>query len=1043
MKFKRIIRKNPNLKVLMLLVTMISCVSISASYILLPGSPEYNSNTPDQEEFKDFNYKPFASPSDFDTATKLITKGSQQGIYNESNIVDDDGILDSTGFEQGGSFSHIKEDPTFFFGGLFVNWGTNNGGVGAVGDIANALRNAGDNNNLWCQAQTGINYPAGTPGNGWVWMRWGGYSNIPNPNVHPHIYRVRIVYGVWVDYLLPATNGANLRLWAFNNDEEPLGLIQTIDPTPMDLEYTAGVWTIDSATNPVFMASINNGGYIKEIAVDINLAAVVNPLIVYTWINVDFIDIIYDFYKYDVDFTYQLDFSSYTFGTLSEFDVIIDLAGTKSGLGIYLYNFDTSSYDKILSFTAASKKTKTISTDADNYVSGDKKIYVRCSLEDYFDGNPYTSYFINVDQVMIDLHVPDPPSNVQIDQGVLHILLSWDIPNDYGVPITHYNVYRGQGGIKTLIGSPSTNEFDDTSVTGLVPGIKYYYTITAVSSIGESDNSSEVSGQAYNQPFVEWLSPEENVTIIFGMGTVIFNFTYDSGFVDDIELVINGTGPYNVTGTNSTALIWSDSIRGIVNATLFAYNNSVLVAQHSRRFNFVRIIFEREDLFEEKTKVIGDVLYLILHDPAGDNSYSYFTETTQFSIGVGASFSSGVTEDSQLGLELDFGLFGLGLGGSTKATETTTVESGFDFRLEISSTTGLTSNLDTLDPDFIGPGYGDAYWGESWLFRYLIKARYRIYSNGTDRYEEPRLYWGIIRSSETITNDYNAPQSWYDHNPVHDNYNDVTWIQPGHYADGGFEYTDSVEISATVSNYLSFQIQTEENTRSNIFGIGEDVTIELNTKAYVELGAAHIFEAGYTILDDNPSDTIVQDIGVDLRSGTYIFKTVSAFSRTSNPLEHNTFDYVPPVIEFPNIDLDTDDDTFAPDSADTPTITVDIFDEGGISDAIIWYSTTNGTLWDIVDLVEQPGNPGTWEASLPAKPVNTTVMWYIQAWDLVGKNSTRMDVTGFPFEYTVVEEPFSKGTPPGISGFPLVSIIPATILAIIAVVVIYYRKRIC
>ncbi len=1042
MKFIKKLRKNSSLKVLILIIAMISCIFVSSSCVFLGNSSDYNSIANDQREIDNETMNPIASPSDFDDATKIITKGSQQGTYNESDIINDDAILDSTGFQLGNSVSYLKEDPTYFVGGYFINWGTLNGGIGAIGDMANALRNPGDGNTLWLQAQYLINYPAGTVGDGWVWMRWGGYSNIANPNVHQHIYRVQILYGVMVDYLVPAPNAKDLRLWAINS--EGTGIIKNIDTNPTDLEYVTGVWEITSATNPTFMDDINNGGYVKDMVVDLDMKLVINPLVYYTWIHVDFIDIRYDFYTYDVDFTYQLDFGTYTFGTITEFDVTIDIAETKSGLGVYLYNFNTSQYDKILTFTSATTKTKLISANADDYVSGDKKIYVRCALEDYFDGDPYTTYFIRVDQVLIDLHVPDPPSNVLVDQGVLHIFLTWDIPNDFGVPITHYNVYRGEteGGSKSLIGTPSTNEFDDTGVTGLLPGIIYYYTITAVNSIGEGDNSSEVSGQAYNQPFVEWLTPKENVTIIFGMAAVIFNITYDSGFVDDVELVINGTGPYNVTGVISTTLIWSDSIRGIVNATLLGYNNTILVAQHSRRFNFVRIIFEREDLLEEKTKLIGQELYLILHDPNGDNSFSYFTETTQFSIGVGASISEGVSETSQFGLEIDFGLFGLGAGASTRTTEKETQEFGFDFRLEISSTTGLTSNLESSNPDYIGPGYGDAYWGETWIFRYLIKARYRVYSNGTYRYEEPRLYWGLIREAETVANDYNAPPRWHDLNPVHDNWNNVSWIQTPHYADGGFEYTDSVEITSTVSTYFSFEIQTEEETRGYIPGIDETLTIEMNKKAYVELGAAHIFEVGYTILDDDPSDTVVQDIGVDQRFGTYIFKTRPAFSRTSNPLEHNTFDYVPPVIEFPDIDLDTDDDGFAPDSEDTPKITVEIFDEGGISDAIVWYSTTNGTLWDVVDLVEQPGNPGTWEAYLPAKPVNTTVIWYIQAWDLVGKNSTRMDTTGYQFEYTVVEEPsLPSDAPPGIPGFPLVSIIPIAIVAIIAITVIYYRKR--
>jgi len=976
---------------------------------------------------------PMASISDFDSATKVITKGSQQGTFDENNLRIDDGNLDSTDFEVGASFSYLKEDPTYWVGGNGVSWGTNGGGPGATWDIPNALRDPGSNN-LWLKAQWGINYPAAAPGTGWVWMRWGGYSNLLDAKVHPHIYQIRIIYGIWVDYWIPTGLSQNLRLWAITNGTSPYVKIEMIDVNPGDAEYFFGVMTLNVTNAPLFMQSINKGGYVKDIAVDLDMAGEILPANAWTWINVDFIDIYYDFVKYDVDFTYQLDFGSYTITSITEFDVKIDVAGTKSGLNVYLYNFDTAQYDKILTFDTAATKIKKISINADDYFSVDQEVHIRFERENYYDINPYTSYFIQIDQVLIDIHKPDPPSNVQATSGILHIFLTWDIPNDYGVPLTHYNVYRGEieGGSKDLIASPSTNEFNDT--TG-VPETRYYYTITAVNSIGESDNSTEVTGKSFNQPFVEWITPDEDATIIFGMGAVRFNFTYDYGFVDDVELVINGTGPYNVTGKSSITLIWSDLIKGRVNATLFGYNHTDLVSEDSRFFNFIRILFETVNVLEEKTKLIGQELYLILHDPNGDNSFSGFSDTTQFSIGVGVLITEGISGGTELVLEIDSDLFGLGTGASTRITKMPTEDNDFDFRLELLSSIGLTSYLESLDPDYIGPGYGDVYWGELWTFSYKIVADYRVYSNGTDRYENPKLFWGLIRETETFANDYNAPSNWQNQNPVHDNWNNVTWSSTL-YLDGGTQYTNTIDISSTISRYTSFEIQTEEETRNLFPGFNESLIIEMSKRNYIEVGLPHIYEANYTIMDDDPSDKIAQMIGVDHRFGTAIFKTISNSSKTSDPLEYDTIDYIPPVIEIPDIDLDTNDDGYAPASDDSPLITVEIFDEGGISEAYINYSIDEGLNWNLISLHEQTA--GTWTANIPAQQFNTTVLWYIIAKDNQGGKSTRLNTTGDPFEYTVISKPTITEAIPG---FPIISIITIIIVVVVGITEIQNKKR--
>ncbi|GAJ09576.1 unnamed protein product, partial [marine sediment metagenome] len=251
----------------------------------------------------------------------------------------------------------------------------------------------------------------------------------------------------------------------------------------------------------------------------------------------------------------------------------------------------------------------------------------------------------------------------------------------------------------------------------------------------------------------------------------MFNFKYDWVELDDAELVIGVVNYGSVWDKNNTVIYpYQD---GPVTATLNGYNNSILVASDSIDLNFVRIDFEIEEMLDFGTEIHGDKLYMILHDPHGDGSYSGFTETTTVSIGFGYEITS--SEIEMISIGMSYNLFGIDLGASTETTTTETEEEGFDFRLERSDTTSLTSNQLDDNPDYIGPGYGDVYWGESWIYKWALNATYREYSNGTDTYEDPNLKYGILRGVETLASDVNAPQEWKDLNPVHNNWADVIW----------------------------------------------------------------------------------------------------------------------------------------------------------------------------------------------------------------------------------------------------------------------------
>ncbi len=91
------------------------------------------------------------------------------------------------------------------------------------------------------------------------------------------------------------------------------------------------------------------------------------------------------------------------------------------------------------------------------------------------------------------LFSPSAPQNLKANAGNGYVELSWNPPsNDGGATITVYKIYRGTSmGTEQLIAEVNGTQtwYNDTTVKN---GITYYYYVTAVNSVGESDKSNEV-----------------------------------------------------------------------------------------------------------------------------------------------------------------------------------------------------------------------------------------------------------------------------------------------------------------------------------------------------------------------------------------------------------------------------------------------------------------------------------------------------------------------------------------------------------------------
>ncbi|MDQ3927830.1 MAG: PKD domain-containing protein, partial [Chloroflexota bacterium] len=80
--------------------------------------------------------------------------------------------------------------------------------------------------------------------------------------------------------------------------------------------------------------------------------------------------------------------------------------------------------------------------------------------------------------------VPGAP-NVTAVKSLSGVNLSWPVPDDGGSPITQYKIYRGTSpDAMSLLATVTTNSYIDS--TANTPGATYYYKVTAVNAVGES-----------------------------------------------------------------------------------------------------------------------------------------------------------------------------------------------------------------------------------------------------------------------------------------------------------------------------------------------------------------------------------------------------------------------------------------------------------------------------------------------------------------------------------------------------------------------------
>jgi hypothetical protein len=327
----------------------------------------------------------------------------------------------------------------------------------------------------------------------------------------------------------------------------------------------------------------------------------------------------------------------------------------------------------------------------------------------------------------------------------------------------------------------------------------------------------------------------------------------------------------------------------------------------SINFTVDHLLTVEDEIIDEGNTTIPYMVYMVLHDPSGDGSYSYIETSEKFTIG--SEFDLRTSESYKV--EAALGFFGNGVDYSKQVNLSNTTSGGVEINFE---TTDRIKTSESEKTGAMGPGYGDVFFGENWIIYYQFINRTTWLGNETDLhqqlidYEWVYRYW-IDRSSEFIKTgmwiNENVEEPWKSRvlalDMGFDNYIDA---EEATKTEGGqtlsFSGSSSKEYSRsttlTHSNSLTFEMDVNETTAYklglDILGIPFGGKVTVASSLYIGrtnyTSQEQKVESGYCLSDDDVlpvTDEIIASIYYDKVFGTYLFTTNSEDSYTSEPRE--------------------------------------------------------------------------------------------------------------------------------------------------------------
>jgi hypothetical protein len=362
-------------------------------------------------------------------------------------------------------------------------------------------------------------------------------------------------------------------------------------------------------------------------------------------------------------------------------------------------------------------------------------------------------------------------------------------------------------------------------------------------------------------------------------GTVQWNKTYGSGEAQCVQQTWDGG--YIIVGC-------------LINSGGYSY---IFLVKTDKDGNSPAYI---DTILGEGTSYVPYIVYFILHDPPGDDSYSWLEQgqTTSWDYTVSGQASAGVE------FEVDANFFGSGV----------SAENGFKISVggsqsnsvEISTSQSWTSSLDTTDAYCMGPGYGDVYVGDSWLLNYRIVQR--TYLNGTQKTivlygptQEEGFVWTAyqIKYGGIVPEPYRSAMLALD--PAQDNEinaseaSKLVWEGTISYT-GGSSYSYNFSETSTNTRTSTFNVKMSDSLAIklgfNILGVGLDgkATVSFSYDAGItsQTSTTTNKRTGYQIYDTNPNDVFEYTTWYDPVFGTFLFNASgrsAGLRGTSDPQE--------------------------------------------------------------------------------------------------------------------------------------------------------------
>ncbi len=243
------------------------------------------------------------------------------------------------------------------------------------------------------------------------------------------------------------------------------------------------------------------------------------------------------------------------------------------------YRVGSDQYSDLVANTAST----TTSYSHTGITAGQLYLYRVYAITSFATGNPSSEVSIQPKSVAMSTVPGAPTSPSAIATSATKIDLSWTAPsNNGGYPITGYKIEykKGTGSYLPLV-SNTANTTTSYSHTGLTTGSSYTYKISAISSIGTSTASSEVSATPTTTSAPTVPSAPTGLTATAASATQInLSWTAPSnggaaitGYKIEYKA---GSGSYSVLVANTASTSTTYSHTGLAADTAYTYKISAV-----------------------------------------------------------------------------------------------------------------------------------------------------------------------------------------------------------------------------------------------------------------------------------------------------------------------------------------------------------------------------------------------------------------------------------------------------------------------------------